>query len=125
MTRRYCYGLDLKDDPALIAEYKTNHEKIWPEVTESYRECGIESMEIYLLGTRMFMIMEVNEHFSFERKAKLDRTNSKVQQWEQLMEKFQQVPSQAHNGDKWVLMECIFRLESFTPVVSGLNPHNR
>ena len=26
-------------------------------------------MEIYLLGTRMFMIMEVNEHFSFEKKA--------------------------------------------------------
>jgi L-rhamnose mutarotase len=110
MTRRYCFSLDLKDDPALIAEYKKHHEKIWPEIADSHRECGIEAMEIYLLGTRMFMIMEVNERFSFERKAKSDRTNPKVQEWEQLMSKFQHVPPQTQNGDKWTRMECIFRL---------------
>ena len=119
MTQRYCYTLDLKNDPALIAEYKKHHEKVWPEVLESYRECGVDSMEIYLLGTRMFMIMEVNEHFSFEKKAKLDVTNTKVQQWEQLMGKFQQVSPHAQNGDKWMAMECIFRLESLT----GENRH--
>jgi L-rhamnose mutarotase len=119
MTRRYCYTLDLKNDPTLIAEYKKHHEKVWPEVLESYRECGVDSMEIYLLGTRMFMIMEVNEHFSFEKKAKLDVTNTKVQQWEQLMGKFQQVSPHAQNGDKWMAMECIFRLESLT----GENRH--
>ena len=112
MTRRYCLTLDLKDDPALIAEYRKFHEKIWPEITESIKNSGIVDMEIYLLGTRMFMIMEVNESFSFERKAKADQQNSKVQEWEQLMWKFQQALPQSKPGEKWLLMERIFKLES-------------
>src|ERR1700675_1143315 len=70
MSRRFCFALDLKDDPALIAEYRKYHEKIWPEITRSIKDAGIEDLEIYLLGTRMFMIMEVNQNFSFTRKAK-------------------------------------------------------
>ena len=112
MTRRYCLTLDLKDDPALIAEYRKYHEKIWPEITESIKNSGIVDMEIYLLGARMFMIMEVNESFSFERKAKADQQNSKVQEWEQLMWKFQQALPQSKPGEKWLLMERIFKLES-------------
>lgn len=111
MKRRYCLTLDLRDDPQLIAEYKRYHEKIWPEITESIRESGVEDMEIYLLGTRMFMIMEVNESFSFEKKAKADRTNPKVQEWEQLMWRFQQALPQAKPGEKWLLMQRIFKLE--------------
>ena len=53
MTRRYCFTLDLKDDPGLIAEYKRHHQAIWPEITRSIRDAGIEDMEIYLLGTRL------------------------------------------------------------------------
>ena len=111
MSRRFCLTLDLKDDPQLIAEYKKYHEKIWPEITESIRESGIEDMEIYLLGTRMFMIMEVNDTFSFDRKAKADRGNAKVQEWEQLMWKFQQALPQAKPGEKWLRMDRIFKLE--------------
>ena len=61
MNQRFCLTLDLKNDPALIAEYKRYHQKLWPEITKSIKDSGIEDMEIYLLGTRMFMIMEVNE----------------------------------------------------------------
>lgn len=112
MTRRYCLTLDLKDDPQLIAEYKQYHAKgkVWPEITKSIRDSGIEQMEIYLLGTRMFMIMEVNERFSFEEKAKADRLNAKVQEWEKLMWKFQKPLPQALPGEKWMLMEKIFTL---------------
>ena len=112
MNRRFCFTLDLKNDPALIAEYRKYHEKIWPEITESIKNSGIVDMEIYLLGTRMFMIMEVNESFSFEKKAKADQTNPKVQEWEQLMWKFQQALPQANPGEKWLMMERIFKLES-------------
>jgi len=111
MRRRYCLTLDLKDDRQLIAEYRKYHEHIWPEITESIRESGIEDMEIYLLGTRMFMIMEVNDAFSFERKADADRQNPKVREWEQLMWKFQQALPQAKPGEKWLRMERIFKLE--------------
>lgn len=112
MTQRFCFTLDLKNDAALIAEYKKYHEKIWPEITASIKSSGIEDMEIYQLGTRMFMIMEVNEDFSFEKKAKADRENPKVQEWEQLMWKFQQALPQAKPGEKWLRMERIFKLDA-------------
>jgi L-rhamnose mutarotase len=111
MNRRYCLTLDLKNDPKLIAEYKRYHQKIWPEIMRSIKDSGIEDMEIYLLGTRMFMIMDVNERFSFEAKARADRANPKVQEWEELMWKFQQRLPQAKPGEKWLLMERIFKLE--------------
>jgi L-rhamnose mutarotase len=112
MNRRYCLALDLKDDPELIAEYRRYHEKVWPEIAESLREAGIEDMEIYLLGARLFMIMEVNERFSFDAKAEADRANPKVCEWEELMWKFQKALPQAKPGEKWMLMERIFKLAS-------------
>jgi L-rhamnose mutarotase len=111
MNRRYCLTLDLKDDPQLIAEYRRYHKRIWPEVTQSIHDSGIEDMEIYLLGTRMFMIMEVSEKFSFDAKANADRENPKVREWEELMWKFQAPLPQARPGEKWLLMEKIFKLE--------------
>lgn len=109
--RRYCLALDLKDDPQLINEYKRYHQNVWPEITQSIRDSGIEAMEIYLLGTRMFMIMDVNAGFSFDAKAEADRNNPKVQEWEKLMWRFQQPTPQARPGEKWLLMETIFTLE--------------
>src|SRR6266436_2630533 len=107
MSRRFCLTLDLKDDPNLIAEYKRYHEKVWPEVVESIKDSGIEDMEIYLLGTRMFMIMDVSETFSFDKKAKSDKQNPKVLEWEALMWKFQQALPQARAGEKWLRMERV------------------
>jgi L-rhamnose mutarotase len=112
MTKRYCLTLDLKDDPALIAEYKHCHQKIWPEITQSIKSAGIENLEIYLLGTRLFMILEAGPEFSFEAKARADETNPKVQEWEELMWKFQKALPQAKPGEKWLLMELIFKLET-------------
>jgi L-rhamnose mutarotase len=111
MSRRYCLTLDLKDDPKLIAEYKRYHEKIWPEITKSIKDAGILDLEIFLRGTRMFMILEADETFSFEKKAQADRENPKVQEWETLMWKFQQALPEARPGEKWLLMEKIFKLE--------------
>jgi L-rhamnose mutarotase len=111
MSKRYCLTLDLKDDPKLIAEYKRHHEKIWPVIAKSIRDSGIEDLEIYLLGTRLFMVMEVGENFSFAAKAKADRENPKVQEWENLMWKFQKPLPNAKPGEKWILMEQIFKLE--------------
>ncbi len=111
MNRRFCLTLDLKDDPQLIAEYKKYHQKIWPEITASLKQSGIVEAEIYLLGTRMCMVLEVNQHFSFEAKAKADCANPRVREWEKLMWKFQRPLPQAKPGEKWLLMERIFKLE--------------
>lgn len=110
-SRRYCLALDLKDDPQLIADYERYHREVWPEITESIRASGIEDLEIYRVGTRLFMIMEVNAGFSFDAKAEADRNNPKVQEWEKLMWKFQSPLPQARPGEKWLLMKRIFKLE--------------
>jgi len=110
MNRRFCLTLDLKDDLNLIAEYKKYHENVWPEITASIKDSGVEDLELYLLGTRMFMIMEVNDQFSFEQKREADLRNPKVQEWEQLMCRFQQALPWARPGEKWLLMQRIFKL---------------
>jgi L-rhamnose mutarotase len=110
VSRRYCMTLDLKTDPALIAEYKRQHEKIWPEVEASIRETGVTGMEIYLRGARMFMIMEVRDDFSLEAKERADRENAKVREWEELMSRYQQALPGSKPGEKWLLMEKIFDL---------------
>ena len=110
--KRYCLALDLKDDPVLIASYKQHHERIWPEVRDHLRSTGILEMEIYLLQTRLFMVMEVSDGFSFEAKAAAESADHTVQEWEQLMATFQQVLPQARPGEKWLLMEKIFQLSA-------------
>jgi len=101
MHNRYCLTLDLKDDPKLIAEYEAYHRAVWPEVLKSIRDAGILNMEIYRFANRLFMIMDVNESFSFEAKAAADEANETVQKWEQLMSQFQQVLPGTSPDDKW------------------------
>jgi L-rhamnose mutarotase len=108
--KRYCLALDLKDDPELILEYQDYHTKVWPEILKSIKGSGIETMEIYRAGNRLFMIMEVNDTFSFQRKAAMDQANTKVQEWETLMWKYQQALPFAQQGEKWVVMEKIFQV---------------
>ncbi|MBP6024273.1 L-rhamnose mutarotase [Ferruginibacter sp.] len=108
--KRYCLTVDLKDDAALIAEYEAYHKTVWPEILQSIKNSGIINMEIYRLSNRMFMIMEVDDNFSFEKKAALDAGNAKVQEWEALMWKYQQALPIAKPGEKWMLMEKIFQL---------------
>jgi L-rhamnose mutarotase len=112
MTRRFCLTLDLKEDPRLIDEYKQHHQNVWPEITQSHRDAGIEDLEIYLFANRMFMILEVNDCFSFDAKAKADQENPQVQKWEELMWRFQQALPQANPGEKWLLMERIYSLKA-------------
>lgn len=107
---RYCLTLDLKDDPALITEYERLHKNVWPEIIESISSSGIEKMEVYRFGNRLFMIMEVGDQFSFDQKAAADKANEKVQEWENLMWKYQQALPGAKAGEKWVLMNKIFEL---------------
>lgn len=108
--RRYAFALDLNDDEKLIQEYEWYHKNVWPEIKESITGSGIENMQIFRTGNRLFMLMDVNDGFSFEAKGKADAANEKVQEWEKLMWKFQKPLSWAKEGEKWVLMEKIFEL---------------
>jgi L-rhamnose mutarotase len=109
--KRYCFTLDLHDDPELIKGYEQWHQQVWPEVLESIRSSGIVAMEIYRVSNRLFMIMEVNEHFDFETKQQKDSDSQRVQDWENLMWKYQKPLPFAKPGEKWVMMHEIFSLK--------------
>jgi L-rhamnose mutarotase len=109
-SKRYCLALDLQSEPALISEYEAHHRKVWPEIKSSIRSAGILNMEIYRTGNRLFMIMEVDDNFSFENKSVADAGNPVVQEWEKLMWKFQKPLDWAKPGEKWILMDRIFGL---------------
>lgn len=109
--RRYALALDLIKDEDLIEEYINYHQEVWPEIKQSILESGILEMEIFRAGNRLFMLMEVDGTFSFEEKARQDASNPKVQEWEELMWKYQKAIPGAKPGEKWVLMDSVFKLK--------------
>ncbi len=100
----------MKDDAKLIAEYEAYHRDVWPEIKKSILDSDITNMEIYRFDNHLFMIMETDESFNFDRKVAMDAANPKVQEWENLMWKYQQPLKNAKPGEKWVLMDKIFEL---------------
>ncbi|MDR2613457.1 MAG: L-rhamnose mutarotase [Deltaproteobacteria bacterium] len=108
--RRYCQALDLRDDPALIAEYEEAHRLIWPEIAANIRAQGVLDMEIWRIGTRLFMIMDVDDSFSFDRAAVLADAEPAVGRWEKAMWKYQVPTPWTLPGGKWTPMERVFSL---------------
>jgi L-rhamnose mutarotase len=108
--QKFCLALDLKESPELIADYERYHQRIPEAIEKSIREAGITNLEIYRIGTRLFMILEANDDFTFEKKAKMDAGNPDVQAWEDLMWRFQKPLKEAKEGEKWLLMNKIFQL---------------
>ncbi|MCD8165499.1 MAG: L-rhamnose mutarotase [Bacteroides sp.] len=111
-VKRYCQTLDLKEDPELIAEYVKRHSESgsWPEIREGIREVGILEMEIYLLGTRLFMIVETPLDFEWETAMKKLATLPRQAEWEEYMSIFQVADPGATSQEKWKMMDRIFRL---------------
>jgi L-rhamnose mutarotase len=108
---RYCLALDLKDDPELIARYEQLHRDVWPDVIRHIRENGVLSMEIYRLGTRLFMIMETDDAvYDADRMAQRASSDPAVQRWETLMWEMQAPTPWTPSGQKWVPMARIFDL---------------
>ena len=112
MLKRYCLTLDLKDDPELIRQYKHWHEReyIWPEIPRGIRDVGFTEMEIYLRGTRMLMIVEADETVDFDKAMKEMSTLPRQKEWEAFVGRFQQPLPDAKAGEKWMMMERVFKL---------------
>ena len=108
--KKYCFALDLKENETLMEAYTEHHKKVWPEIIQQIKSTGVECMEIYRVSNRLFMIMETKEDFSLEAKAAMDKSNPKVQEWEELMSNYQQALPNAKPGEKWIQMEQIFKL---------------
>ncbi len=111
-VKRYCQTLNLKDNPELIAEYRKRHSKgeVWPETLAAIREVGILEMEIYILGTRLFMIVETPLDFEWDTAMARMATLPKQEEWEAYMAVFQQAEAGASSAEKWQLMDRMFYL---------------
>lgn len=103
---------DLKDEPEAIEAYVACHREVSPEILDSIRMAGILEMSIYRWKNRLTMLIKTTNEFSFDKKAKLDLANSKVQEWERFVGQFQtNLPGTPPNW-RWALMERIFAYQA-------------
>lgn len=108
--KRFCFALDLINDPELINQYIDYHKNVWPEILDSLKLSGIIDAEIYHIEDRLFLMIDTNESFTLENKGKMDAHNPIVEKWEKLMWTYQKALPKTKSGEKWVLMERIFKL---------------
>lgn len=110
--KRYVQFLEISDNPELIAQYRKWHsqEYNWKEVRDGIREVGILEMEIYLLGSRLVMIVDAPVDFRWSEAMKRLATLPRQAEWEALVSKFQGCRPDARSDEKWQPMERIFRL---------------
>lgn len=111
--KRFCKTLSLKDDPQLIEDYKKVHAPgaAWPEITQGMKDIGIIDMEIYISGTRLFMIMDTVADFDHDKAMTELATKPRQSEWEAYVARFQQTSSEATADEKWQLMERIYKLD--------------
>ena len=111
-VKRYCQTLNLKDNSELIAEYRKRHSQgeVWAETLAAIREVGILEMEIYILGTRLFMIVETPLDFEWDSAMARMATLPRQDEWEEYMSVFQQADPGASSAEKWQLMDRMFYL---------------
>lgn len=111
-TKRYCRTMELKANDNLIREYIRRHSEgeVWPEILAGIREVGILEMEIYLLGNRLFMIVDTPLNFDWDTAMERLATLPRQQEWEDYMSLFQDCNAGDTATDKWQMMERIFHL---------------
>ena len=113
ISKRYCKCIELKDDPELIEEYKKLHAMggAWPEISSGMKEVGILDMEIYISGTTLFMIMDTKADFNHEEAMAKLAALPRQAEWEALVSKYQKTSSELSAGQKWILLERIYKMD--------------
>lgn len=106
--KRYCQTIELRNDPELIEKYCEVHKHVWPEIIKGQREVGILSMEIYICGRRLFMVMDTTDDFDFERDMTRLSLMPRQAEWEAYVAKFQGVDPSASSKEKWIRLKRIF-----------------
>ncbi|KAA0992103.1 L-rhamnose mutarotase [Dyadobacter aurulentus] len=110
--QRTCMALDLQDDPELIATYEHYHqpEHIWREIPAGIREAGVVDMQIYRIGTRLFMIVDCEEGTDLKTAFEKMGTLPRQAEWAAYMAGFQVKLAEALPGEHWATMKPVFLL---------------
>jgi L-rhamnose mutarotase len=108
--KHYGLALDLKNDEQLICEYEEYHQAVWPEVAAAIKHVGVLDMKIYRLGQRLFMHMTTEDDYDPKKAQDFLQNHEISQQWELLMDKYQQRIDGTPIDQKWAPMSCCFDL---------------
>lgn len=126
MITRTVLAVDLKGDAATIETYKAHHRRVWPEVLASLRQAGVQEMDIYLLGSRLVMIVETaGQDFRQCFAAHHQASHPRVAEWEALMRSLQTPPPGAAAGEWWTVMEPVFNLDLAADAAATPQPARR
>ena len=111
-VKRYVQTLDLRDDPDMIREYRKWHseEHHWREIREGIKSVGILEMEIYILGTRLVMIVDAPLDFDWTTAMNKLATLPRQAEWEAFVSRLQGCSADARSDEKWQMMERMFYL---------------
>lgn len=111
-TKRYCQTMELRDDAELIRRYCEAHDEphFRPEVLAGMREVGIMEMEVYIVGTRLVMIVDAPENFNWDEAMARLATLPGQEDWEAYVAQFQQCDANATSDQKWQMMKRIFHI---------------
>ena len=124
--KRHVLTLNLKDDPAIVDAYMRHHRDVWPEVQASLRHVGVEQMDIYLLGRRLVMVVEMRDGRDYRDAFRAHASSSqRVAEWERLMKSLQEPAAEAGAGEWWAVMEPVFHLEQGEPAIAHVADRSR
>jgi L-rhamnose mutarotase len=109
-VKHFGLTLNLHDDADKIAAYRRFHQAVWPEVTDRLRACGVEQMQIFLRGARLFMYLVTDDAFDPARDFARINEDPTSARWNALMADLQARAPEANPDEWWAAMDLVFDL---------------
>ena len=83
-------------------------------------------MDIYLLGRRLVMVVEMRDGLDYRDAFRAHASSSqRVAEWERLMKSLQEPAAEAGAGEWWAVMEPVFHLEQGEPAIAHVADRSR
>jgi len=89
-------------DPARIADYRRDHDNVWPELVALYKRCGINEVSCFIGGSRLAVFFETDPAV-FPKMREVLAADPIEQKWQAAMAKYD-LP-----GAKAVTFEEVYR----------------
>jgi L-rhamnose mutarotase len=111
VVKTFGLTLCLQDDAEKIAAYRRFHQSVWPEVIRRLRECGVDNMQIFLRGTRLFMYLVTDDEFEPGRDFSRINEDPTSRRWNEMMADLQARAPEADPDEWWSTMELVFDMD--------------
>jgi L-rhamnose mutarotase len=99
--------MELNPDSASIRKYREAHQmgNVWPQIETNARASGVLDMELYIKGTRVFLIMDRTAGIDEAKSDSLWNLLPLEQEWQNLVGLFQK--KDPATGEAWTTMTRI------------------